>query len=175
VSAPRLPRLPRLPAELPSREVVDERRAAPLLKTLVRLTAAMTARLDRCVKAAGVRLKREGLKEEVTRAALVRAAVALWLKDPVQGFPDVVNQAIRSALKSEGRHIPRRQYWGREMVTRLDEIAETARKALGCKVKRDAVVRVALAAPWLDAATLPEAVIQAIRAALVKRGRPAKV
>jgi hypothetical protein len=150
------------------------RRGATLLKTRVRLSAAMIARLDRCTTAAGVRLKGEGLKGGVTRAAMVRTAVAVWLADPIQRFTDVVNQAIRAALPSEGRYVPCRQYWSREMATRLDEIADTAGKALGRSVKRDAVVRAALAAPWLDAATLPEAVIPAIRAALVKRGRPAR-
>jgi hypothetical protein len=174
VRVPRIPRLPRLAARLPSRDGAAERRAAPLLKTLVRLTPATTERIDRCAKVAAVRLKGEVLKGAVTGAAVVRAAVALWLRDPVQGFPDVVNQAIRSALKSESRHVPRRQYWGREMATRLDEIADTAGKALGRKVKRDAVARVALAARWLDGPTLSELVLQAIREAVVKHGRPAK-
>jgi hypothetical protein len=60
-------------------------------------------------------------------------------------------------------------------AARLDEIAATAGKALGRSVKRDAVVWAALAASsWLDAATLSESVLQAIRGALVKRGRPAR-
>jgi hypothetical protein len=127
------------------------------------------------VEAARVRLKGEVLQGKVGRAAVIRAAVAIWLEDPVQGVPDVVNQAIRAAIRparSAGRRHRYPQYWPPEMVARLEVLASAARAALGREdVTPATVVRVALAASWLGDATLSEPVLQAIRAALVKRGR----
>lgn len=57
-------------------------------------------------------------------------------------------------------------------LDRVDEIAGSASIALLCDVPRAAVVRAALTA-WLDIAedVNPEQVVEAIRAAMVKRGR----
>lgn len=59
-----------------------------------------------------------------------------------------------------------------DTLDRVDELAGAASVALFCDVPRAAVVRAALTA-WLDIAdeVNPEQVIEAIRVAMVKRGR----
>ena len=59
-----------------------------------------------------------------------------------------------------------------ECQDRLDEIAEVAGAILDCEVSRAAVVRAAVQS-WLatNAGTRPEQLIEAIRGAMMKRGR----
>jgi hypothetical protein len=58
------------------------------------------------------------------------------------------------------------------MIDRVDEIASVASVALVCDVSRAAVIRAALTS-WLDVAEEvdPKHMIEAIRVAMVKRGR----
>jgi hypothetical protein len=62
-----------------------------------------------------------------------------------------------------------------ECQDRLDEIADFAGTILQCEVSRAAVVRAAVQA-WLtaNAGIRPEQVVEAIRAAMMKRGRKAR-
>lgn len=62
-----------------------------------------------------------------------------------------------------------------DMLDRVDELASVASVALVCDVPRAAVVRAALTA-WLDAADErnPKHIIEAIRVAMIKRGRKAQ-
>lgn len=61
------------------------------------------------------------------------------------------------------------------MLERLDELAEMASHVLDRKVSRSAVVRAAVQG-WVDSMSTadPELMIEAIRAATVKRGRKPK-
>ncbi len=61
------------------------------------------------------------------------------------------------------------------MRERLDELAEMASDVLDRKVSRSAVVRAAVQG-WIEAVSIadPVLVIEAIRAAMVKRGRKKK-
>jgi predicted transcriptional regulator len=62
-----------------------------------------------------------------------------------------------------------------DMLERVDEIASVASVALVCDVSRAAVIRAALTT-WLDLADEidPKQMIEAIRVAMVKRGRKAR-
>jgi hypothetical protein len=61
------------------------------------------------------------------------------------------------------------------MLERVDEIASVASVALVCDVSRAAVIRAALTT-WLELAdeVEPKQLIEAIRVAMVKRGRKAR-
>ena len=61
------------------------------------------------------------------------------------------------------------------MLDRIDDLAEVASVALVCDVPRAAVVRAALTV-WLDWADErnPSQFIEAIRGAMIKRGRKAR-
>ena len=87
----------------------------------------------------------------------------------------VVMEAIRVASqRSDVRFRRYPQRWSDEVRARLDRVVLSARLALACKVSRSVVVRVAIAV-WLDdARASPAAVMEAIRAELVPRGRKAK-
>ena len=60
-------------------------------------------------------------------------------------------------------------------VDRIDELASVASVALVCDVSRAAVIRAAITA-WLDAADErnPKLIVEAIRVAMIKRGRKAR-
>jgi predicted transcriptional regulator len=62
-----------------------------------------------------------------------------------------------------------------DMLERVDEIASVASVALVCDVSRAAVIRAALTT-WLELAdeVEPKQLIEAIRVAMVKRGRKAR-
>jgi hypothetical protein len=61
------------------------------------------------------------------------------------------------------------------MLARLDELAEMASHVLDRKVSRSAVVRAAVQG-WVEAVSIadPALVIEAMKAAIVKRGRKKK-
>jgi predicted transcriptional regulator len=140
------------------------RTAAPLLRDMLRVTQEMTVRLDQLAFDAS-----RTLACEVSRSAVVRAAVTAWLDGADHWQPSIVTQAIQAATQRSAA--PLRRYparWSAELATRLERFAHER------KLSRSVVVRVAVVR-WLDAALAsPDIVTQAIRAALVRRGRKAK-
>jgi predicted transcriptional regulator len=112
------------------------------------------------------------LAREVSRAAVVRAAVKAWLDIAESRPPDFMSQAILAATKRPAAPLLRYpQRWPAALRDRLDQFARSSKRALACNVSRAVIVRVAVAA-WLDAAgASPAVVTEAIRAALVPRGR----
>jgi predicted DNA-binding protein len=141
--------------------------SAPLQRDMLRLASEMLARLDELAGATG-----RALACEVSRAAVVRAAVTAWL-DVAESRPlDFVSQALRAAAKRPAARFqlyPQR--WPAALYDRLDRFARSSKRALACNVSRAAIVRVAVAV-WLDAGpAVPAVVTEAIRAALVPRGR----
>jgi predicted transcriptional regulator len=130
----------------------------------------MTARLDGLAGDASRVLGRE-----VSRSAVIRAAVTAWLDDADRGRLPGVLQAIRVATQRSAEPLRRYpQRWSEELAARLDRFAREASRTLGCKVSPSMIVRVAVAV-WLDAEhASPDVVTQAIGAALVRRGRKAK-
>lgn len=143
--------------------------SATLLSDVIHVAEEMKARLDDRARATS-----RALGCEVPRSAVVRAAVNAWLEDAERRPLDVVNQAIRAeAQRPAVRHQRRSQRWTEALDLRLDRFADRATRALGIKVTRSAIVRVAVAF-WLDASPAsPDLVSEAIRAALVARGRRA--
>jgi hypothetical protein len=144
--------------------------AAPMLRSVLYVAEETTMRLD------GVALEASRvLACEVPRSAVVRAAVIAWLDGAERRPREIVIQAIRAAAQRSAVPLLRYpQRWSGELVARLDRFAYEASRALACKVSRSVVVRVAVAG-WLDIEhASPDVVTQAIRAALVRRGRKAK-
>ena len=144
--------------------------SAPIVRDVLHVPEEMTARLDDLA-----RVTSRALAREVSRSAVVRAAVLAWL-DGAECVPlGVVTDAIRAARRRPlARHRRYPQRWSRELAARLERFARSASASLTCKVSRSAVVRVAITA-WLDAAlTSPVRMTEAIRAELVPRGRKAK-
>lgn len=143
---------------------------APLRRDVVRLDGEIVARLDELARATG-----RALACEVSRSAVVRAAVTAWL-DVAESRPlDFMSQAIRAAAKCQATHFQHySQRWPTALAVRLDQFARSSTRALACRVSASALVRVAVAV-WLDAAPASPAVVtEAIRAALVPRGRKAR-
>jgi len=144
--------------------------SAPLVRDVLHVAKEMTTRLDELARETSRVLARE-----VSRSAVVRAAVIAWLEGAERRSVVVVMEAIRVAsqrMEVRLRRYPQR--WPDEVRARLDRIVRSARHALACKVSRSVVVRVAITV-WLDAAPAsPVVVTEAIRAALVPRGRKAK-
>jgi predicted transcriptional regulator len=141
--------------------------SAPLRRDLLHLASEMLTRLDELAREVG-----RALAREVSRAAVVRAAVTAWLDVAESRPPDFMGQAIRAATKRPAEPLLRYpQRWPAALRDRLDQFARSSTRALACKVSRSAVVRVAIAV-WLDAAgASPAVATEAIRAALVSRGR----
>lgn len=145
--------------------------AARLLRDELHVSEQMAARLGRHAQEAS-----RILDCEVPRSAVVRAAVAAWLDDAEQRPTEVVIQVIRVALLRS--IVPLRSYpqsWPAVLAGRLDRLAYDASRILVCKVSRSCVARAAVAA-WLDDAERqpPESVSEAIRVAMVRRGRKAQ-
>ena len=144
--------------------------SAPLVRDVIHVPEEMTARLDALARVTSCALARE-----VSRSAVVRAAVIAWLESAERRSVVVVMEAIRVAsqrMEVRLRRYPQR--WPDEVRGRLDRVVRSARLALACNVSRSVVVRVAIAV-WLDAAAAsPVVVTEAIRAELVPRGRKAK-
>ncbi len=141
--------------------------SAPLQRDVLHLASEMLARVDELAHEAG-----RALAREVSRSAVVRAAVIAWLDGAERGPLGSVTAAIRAAAHRSTVRLRRYpQRWPEELAARLDRFKRSAGRALACKVSRSVVVRVAVAV-WLDAApTAPAVVTEAIRAALVPRGR----
>jgi predicted DNA-binding protein len=144
--------------------------SAPLMRDVLRVAEEMTARLDELA-----RVTSRVLAREVSRSAVVRAAVIAWLDGADRERLDGAAEAIRTAAKRSAvrfRRYPQR--WPEALAARLEAFARRASSVLACKVSRSAIVRVAVAV-WLDAAPASPAVVtEAIRAELVPRGRKAK-
>jgi predicted transcriptional regulator len=144
--------------------------SAPLVRDVLHVDEETTAPLDRLA-----RVTSRALACEVSRSAVVRAAVIAWLDGAERGPLGVVLDAIRAAARRSAvrlRRFPQR--WPAALAARLDRFARRASSALACKVSRSVVVRVAIPV-WLDAAIAsPAAATEAIRAVLVRRGRKAK-
>jgi predicted transcriptional regulator len=143
---------------------------APLVREVLHVDATTTAPLDELA-----RVTSRALTREVSRSAVVRAAVIAWLDGAERGPLGVVIDAIRAAAQRSSVQLRRYpQRWPKELAARLDRFARSAARALACRVSRSAVVRVAIAV-WLAAAQASPAVVtEAIRVALVRRGRKAK-
>jgi predicted transcriptional regulator len=144
--------------------------SASLVREVLHVDATTTAPLDDLA-----RVTSRALAREVSRSAVVRAAVLAWLDGAERGPLVVVIDAVRVAAQRSAVRLRRYpQRWPEELAARLDRFARSAGRALACKVSRSAVVRVAIAV-WLDAAQASPAVVtEAIRVALVRRGRKAK-
>lgn len=144
--------------------------SAPLMRDVLHVDETTMAPLDDLA-----RVTSRALAREVSRSAVVRAAVIAWLDGAERGSLGVVAAAIRAAAHRSTVNLRRYpQRWPEELSARLDRFARRASRALACKVSRSAVVRVAISV-WLDAApTSPAVVTEAIRVALVRRGRKAK-
>ena len=141
--------------------------SAPLQRDVLRLAREMLVRLDELARATG-----RALACEVSRAAVVRAAVTAWL-DVAESRPlDFMSQAIRAAAKRPpARFQPCPQRWPAALAVRLEQFARSSKRALSCRVSPSVVVRVAVAV-WFDTALASPAVVtEAIRAARVPRGR----
>ena len=74
-----------------------------LKRNVLRFEPACQDRLDEIAELAG-----EILACEVSRAAVVRAAVQAWLTTSAGGHPDVLIEAIRGAMVKRGRKRPQR-------------------------------------------------------------------
>jgi predicted transcriptional regulator len=144
--------------------------SAPLVRAVLRVDAMTTAPLDELARVTSLVLARE-----VSRSAVVRAAVIAWLDGAERGPLGVVLDAIRAAAQRSAKRLQRfPQRWPAALAARLDRFARSASCALACKVSQSVVVRVAIPV-WLDAAIAsPAAATEAIRAVLVRRGRKAK-
>lgn len=173
VSPPRPTTAPSLARRLPSLSRRSNA-AASMHRCAVYVPQTMIPRLDKIASEAG-RLLGEGVK--VSRAALVRAALAPWI-DKVKDLSvlDVLEEIRRAAPALGTRRHKSKLGWPREMSGRVDEL----RKRLGGKVHlhaaegRSALVLAALT-PWLDDADRElSTALEAIRAAVVKRGRKPK-
>jgi hypothetical protein len=144
--------------------------SARLQRDVLHLASEMLARLDELAREVACVIARD-----VSRAAVVRAAVTAWLDVAERRPLDFMSQAIRAAAKrppARFRHCPQR--WPATLSARLHQFARSSKRALACKVSPSVVVRVAVAV-WLDAApAAPAVVTEAIRAALVPRGRKAR-
>jgi len=137
---------------------------------VVHVADAMMSRLDALARATS-----HALVCEVSRSAVVRAAVRAWLNgaDRVRlcGAAEAIRAAARCSVVRLRRHSQR---WPEELAARLEAFARRASAVLVCKVSRSVVVRVAVAV-WLDAAPASPAVVtEAIRAELQPCGRKAK-
>jgi hypothetical protein len=144
--------------------------SAPLVRDVLHVAEEMTTRLDELA-----RVTSRVLAREVSRSAVVRAAVLAWLDGADRVRLGVVAEAIRAEARRSAvrlRRCPLR--WSEALAARLEAFVRRVRAVLTCKVSRSAIVRVAVAV-WLDAAPAsPAAVTEAIRAELVPRGRKAK-
>ena len=143
--------------------------SAPLVRDVLHVAKEMTTRLDELARETSRVLARE-----VSRSAVVRAAVHAWLDGADRERLGGAAEAIRAAAKRSAVRLRRYpQRWSEALATRLEAFVCRARAVLACKVSRSAIVRVAVAV-WLDAAPAsPAAVTEAIRAELVPRGRKA--
>ena len=141
--------------------------SARLRRDFLHLASDMLTRLDEIAREVACVLARD-----VSRAAVVRAAVKAWLDVAESRSLDFMSQAIRAATKRPAAPFLRYpQRWPAALYDRLDQFARSSTRALACNVSRAAIVRVAVAV-WLDAAgASPAVVTEAIRAALVPRGR----
>lgn len=148
--------------------------AANLHRCAVYLPQTMLPRLDKIASEAG-RLLGEGVV--VSRSALVRAALAPWIDKVKDLSVMAVAEEVRRAAPAIGtRRHKSKQGWPKEMIRRLDELREQLGGELlfPAAEGRSALVLAALT-PWLDAAECElSAVLDAIRAAVVKRGRKPK-
>jgi predicted transcriptional regulator len=144
--------------------------SARLVREVLHVDKTTTAPLDELA-----RVTSRVLAREVSRSAVVRAAVIAWLDGAESGPLVVVTAAIRAAAQRSAVRLRRSpQRWPEELAARLDRFARSASSALACKVSRSVVVRAAIPV-WLDAAIASPAVVtEAIRVALVRRGRKAK-
>jgi len=131
----------------------------------------MLPRLDKIASEAG-RLLGEGVV--VSRSALVRAALAPWI-DKVKDLSvmDVLEEIRRAAPAFGTRRHKSKLGWPREMIRRLDELREKlGGKLLFHAAEGRSALALAALTPWLDDAERElSAVLEAIRAAIVKRGR----
>lgn len=144
--------------------------SAPLRREVLHVESETLARLDEHARQAG-----HALACEVSRAAVVRAAVTAWLDVAERRPLDFMSQAIRAATKRPtAPFLSYAQRWPVALYKRLDQFACSSKRALACKVSRAAIVRVAIVV-WFDiAGASPAVVTEAIRAALVPRGRKAR-
>jgi predicted transcriptional regulator len=144
--------------------------SAPLVRDVLHVAEEMTTRLDELA-----RVTSRALAREVSRSAVVRAAVLAWLDAADRERLGGAAEAIRAAAQRSAVRLRRYpQRWPEELAARLEAFARRASAVLACKVSRSVVVRVAVAV-WLDAAPAsPAAVTEAIRAELVPRGRKAQ-
>ncbi len=143
---------------------------APLVRDVLHVAEEMTTRLDELARATS-----RALAREVSRSAVVRAAVLAWLDAADRERLGGAAEAIRAAARRSAVRLRRYpQRWPEELAARLEAFARRASVVLACKVSRSVVVRVAVAV-WLDVAPeSPAVVTEAIRAELVPRGRRAK-
>ena len=144
--------------------------SAPLVRDVLHVAEEMTARLDELARETS-----RALARQVSRSAVVRAAVLAWLDGADRERLGGAAEAIRAAARRSAVRLRRYpQRWSEELAARLEAFARRASAVLACKVSRSVVVRVAVAV-WLDAAPASPAVVtEAIRAELVPRGRKAK-
>jgi hypothetical protein len=140
-----------------------------LTESLIYVSEAMTDRLDElALEVARV------LDCEVTRAAVIRAAVVAWL-DVAQPRPDLrVSSAIRAATKRNGEcpRLRHRQRWTKKTAQRLADLARVLRPSFDGRLTLAAMVRAALVF-WMSAVEqlLPVDVAEEVRPHLEKRGR----
>lgn len=138
-----------------------------LTESQIYISEAMTVRLDALALEVS-----HVLDCEVSRASVIRAAVAAWL-DSTQPLPRVV-QAIREATPWNGEcpRLCHRQRWTKEIAQRLADLASDVRPGFDGRVTQAAMVRAALVF-WMSAAEqrLPVDVAEEVRPYLEKRGR----
>ncbi len=114
---------------------------------------------------------------DVSRSAVVRAAVGAWLADVARQPPQVVLQKIgaaarRSAVPLSARYAVR---WPKAIKAHLVRLASLAARDLARQVRPGAVIRAAVGAWLADVARRPpQVVFEEIRAARVRRGRKAR-
>ena len=173
VSPPRPTTAPSLARRLPSLSRRSNA-AASMHRCAVYVPHTMLPRLDKLASEAGRLL---GMGVVVSRAALVRAALAPWI-DKVEPLPvmAVVEEVRRAAPAIGTRRHKSKLGWPKDMGRRLDKLREQLGGELlfHAAEGRSALVLAALT-PWLDDAERElSAVLEAIRAAVVKRGRKPK-
>jgi hypothetical protein len=148
--------------------------AANLHRCAVYLPQTMLPRLDKIASDAGRLL---GVGVEVSRAGLVRAALTPWIdKVELLSVMAVAEEVRRAAPAIGTRRHKSKLGWPKDMVRRLDKLREQLGGELlfHAAEGRSALVLAALT-PWLDDAERElSAMLEAIRAAVVKRGRKPK-
>ncbi len=145
--------------------------AANLHRCAVYVPQPMLPRLDKIAGDAGRLL---GVGVEVSRAALVRAALGPWIdKIELLSVMGVVEEVRRAEAAIGTRRHRTKLGWPKDMLRRLDKLREQVGGELlfHAAKGRSALVLAALT-PWLDDAERElSAVLEAIRGAVVKRGR----